>query len=223
MKIILVGTAAQWREAPFDDPNCEIWVTGGIWGLVPRLDRYWEIHGTRTIEEIYLKEPGWLEFVQKLGPRFICKDADPRWPDATVFDFQTAMKEFGTFFTSSISWMLATAILAQAKEIGVFGVNAAHGTEYGYQKPALCYFMGIALGKGIKVSVPETSELFKTPWIYAYEEPPPILKAMAEKKRQMGAKLKEQEFLIQNATENKGYCRGALEMIEHFSNNFGGV
>ena len=65
----------------------------------------------------------------------------------------------GDYQTSSISREFALAILWGAKEIGIFGVDMANDTEYAEQRPCLEYWMGVAEGRGIKVTVPDTSDL----------------------------------------------------------------
>lgn len=78
------------------------------------------------------------------------------------------------YYNNSISWMLAHAILQGYQTIGLYGIDMAldgvHGqSEYGYQRPSVEYFIGIARGLGIEVVMPQESELCKTGFLYGYD------------------------------------------------------
>lgn len=47
---------------------------------------------------------------------------------------------------------------------------ASHNSEYGGQRPSCEYFIGLAVGKGIKVYIPPTADLLKTVFFYGYEQ-----------------------------------------------------
>ena len=92
------------------------------------------------------------------------------------------MKVYGKYFTSSVSWMIADAIEAGAKEIAIYGVTMSSNEEYGHQKPACSYLLGWARGKGIKVTIQKDSELMSTLFVYGYEEVPSIIASLKDKK-----------------------------------------
>ena len=79
---------------------------------------------------------------------------------------------FGDYFYSTISYMLALAIAEGFEEIGLWGIDLAHDSEYEYQKPSAEYFLGIARGQGIKIYLPEQSALLKGMYRYGYEDMP---------------------------------------------------
>jgi len=72
-------------------------------------------------------------------------------------------------FTNSVSWMLALAIRQSYEEIYLYGVEMEHETEYVYQARGVVYFIGLAMGMGIKVVVPSTCQLMKAKYLYGYE------------------------------------------------------
>jgi hypothetical protein len=47
---------------------------------------------------------------------------------------------------------------------------ASHNSEYGQQRPSCEFFLGIAVGRGIKIHLPKTSDLLKVRWMYGYED-----------------------------------------------------
>jgi hypothetical protein len=66
--------------------------------------------------------------------------------------------EFGTL-TSSFAWMIAYALSLGATEIVLCGVNMVHESELPIQRPGLFYLLGYARAKGVKITVPYTSQL----------------------------------------------------------------
>jgi hypothetical protein len=75
------------------------------------------------------------------------------------------------YFGNSIDYMLAYAIYQGYDHIHTYGVNMCYGTEYVWEKPATTFWIGLALGLGLKVSIHGSkSELLKTGdgKLYAY-------------------------------------------------------
>lgn len=81
-------------------------------------------------------------------------------------------------FSATVCWSLAMAIhelspkARRGKEcmIGVYGVDMETEGEYRDQRAAVWYFMGVAAGRGIKLVVPEMSELLKSAGLYGFDE-----------------------------------------------------
>jgi hypothetical protein len=101
----------------------------------------------------------------------------PEVPNAVVYPLEQMVAQFGDYFTNTISFELALAITEGFEEIHVYGVDMAVSSkmflhnEYSQQRPSCEFFLGIAMGKGIKIFIPDTSDLLKTRFMYAYEEP----------------------------------------------------
>jgi hypothetical protein len=74
------------------------------------------------------------------------------------------------FFTSSLAWMMAMAIKAGAKKIGLWGVDMAAAEEYENQRMSIHYFTYIARQRGIEVGVPHESDLFTPRFLYGIDE-----------------------------------------------------
>jgi hypothetical protein len=66
--------------------------------------------------------------------------------------------------------MIAMAVMEGYEEIGVYGVDMAQNTEYDHQRPSCEYFLGFARGRGIKVTLPKTSDLLQCRWLYGFED-----------------------------------------------------
>lgn len=82
--------------------------------------------------------------------------------------------DWNGYFTNTISYMIALAIHDCYEEIGIYGVDMATsqggiGGEYAAQRPSCEYYIGVALGRGIKVTIPDEADLLKTRFIYGFE------------------------------------------------------
>ena len=74
------------------------------------------------------------------------------------------------YFTNSISYMMALAILEGYEEMHVYGVDMAVDTEYNFQRPSCEFFLGWAVGRGMKVYIPPQADLLKTRFLYGFGE-----------------------------------------------------
>jgi len=63
------------------------------------------------------------------------------------------------YITSSVSYLLALAIHQQVDVIHVLGVDAKPGSEYQYQKGGIEHLIGLARGRGIRVILPEFTNI----------------------------------------------------------------
>lgn len=75
-------------------------------------------------------------------------------PLSEEFPLKDCVREFGLpYFTNTICYMIAYALLAGAKEIELFGVNQAGSHEYTEERGGVEYWLGIALGRGVRVTI----------------------------------------------------------------------
>ena len=95
---------------------------------------------------------------------------NPLVPNAVQYPIQEVIQNMGNYFTNTISYELALAIVEGFKEIHIVGVDMAVDTEYFHQRPSCEYFLGVALGRGIKLWMPNNCDLLKTRFLYAFHE-----------------------------------------------------
>lgn len=75
-------------------------------------------------------------------------------PLSQAFPLEQCVKEFGIpYFTNTICYMIAYALLNGAKEITIFGVNQASSHEYTEERGGVEYWIGVAAGRGVKVTI----------------------------------------------------------------------
>lgn len=212
-KIAILGSAESTRDdAPFDDPSWEIWGLAWRYYDHERMDRCFEIHDEYlwpryTKAELY---GAWLKDPRSASGDpvevYTLPQVQARYPGCKPYPFDAARDLMGrTYFTSSFSYMLALAILEGATEIGIWGVDLVDGEEYEYQRPAAEYLLGIARAKGIEVTIPPTSSLLKSSFIYGIDELPgenPIAIRYKDKAKGYRTKideLKAQIFTLEGA------------------------
>ena len=176
---------------PWHDPSYEVWhlnrahlfaqpsqnriVPGSV------ADRWFDMHekGIRSSPD---RRPGkHMEFLAKFpGPVYL-HSADPDLPNAVVYPLKEIAEHFGgnlfrhttkppftatdtkgsPYLTSSIALELALAIYEGFSEIFLTGVDLNTESEYGFQKPAVEFWLGVAMGQGIKVVLPDNCPLLK--------------------------------------------------------------
>ena len=161
---------------------------------IPRVDRLFELHKRtwylRGEQQKSKKYSKWLKkehpfpiYMQEaeLNPKLI--PSGVRYPLEEICkellsglvrvdkDNMETIKEM--YFTSTVAFMMALAIYEKFDQIELYGVDMDSDTEWGYQKPCGEFWVGIALGRGIKVIVPEPSSICSAP-VYGYEVVPYI-------------------------------------------------
>lgn len=160
-KVAIVGFARPHRdEAPFDDPSWEIWGVNDAWSFMPRADRWFEVH-SRPIHEWELRRAkGHLDFLATFaGPIYMIDHYD-HIPTSVAFPLAEVIEDLGrVYLTSSIAYMLALAIHERVDELGVWGVDMASQSEYGHQRPCCEWLIGVAEGRGMRVTLPDACKL----------------------------------------------------------------
>ena len=92
--------------------------------------------------------------INKIGVPFIAPYKYEEIPLSEAFPLKECVKEFGLpYFTNTICYMIAYALIKGAKEIELFGVNQAGSHEYMEEKGGVEYWIGIAVGRGVKVTI----------------------------------------------------------------------
>lgn len=207
MKVAIVGGCPSTQDnAPYDDPEWEIWVHGNQYDRHAdrRVSRIFEIHDD-------LSEHGYpLEYATPLVETQISMVVGEKFPltadNVDVFSFQAANALMGgEHLTSTPAYMMAQAILDGATDIAIYGVDmAVDDHEYFYQRPAMYAWIAFAKARGINVTIAEGSSLFNDIHVEGrdsggkpeYEQPPFTEKefsAMAQLHADKMVELKQQQ------------------------------
>ena len=172
-RVAICGFAPTSKDlAPFNDKGVEVWGCNELYDHIPRVDVIFEMHDRSEFESTFRNQRhlDWLR--NATIPVYMVKHYDDI-PNSIPYPLQHMTARFGTYFNNTISYMIALAILMQYKWIGIYGVDMAHSTEYGSQRPSCEYFIGWARGRAeIQgypiIHIPEESELLKSNFLYGY-------------------------------------------------------
>ena len=116
------------------------------------------------IPHLYAGSDGTHPFQQKYPLDDVIKDCLSGLVEINENREETVRK----YFTSTFAYMMGLAIHEKFDVIELYGIDMENNTEYGYQRPCGEFWIGLALGRGIKVTLPEPCLLCQAP-LYGYE------------------------------------------------------
>ena len=183
----MLGTAPSCEQAPFNEPEWEIWGVGIRHDFIERADRWFEVHPLDKKPEAEAKEwrtliKGWND-PNARAVRDKCElwmfypepDLSPRVVQYPVDHIQ---QKYGSYFmTSSFGWMLALAIEELTADpdfehgkhtIGLWGINMDYGTEYAEQRAGVRHFLEVASLAGINIALLATGGVTHEPVAYPW-------------------------------------------------------
>lgn len=159
MKLAIVGTADSKTDAPYDDLSWDIWTLGANRGGIPRFNKFFELHSKEQLDLAKI-EPAHHDFIRSIAKDAIVFDS-VEYPDATKYPKDEIRKKFGSYFTSSIAWMLGMAILQEdLKELSIYGVHMAGDGEYANQRACAEGYIRYLEARDVKVFIHPSSDLF---------------------------------------------------------------
>lgn len=226
-KIAIVGTCPSSRLlAPFGDPDVEIWACSpdNTDGRLPRIDRFFEIHGDIGLPDGPEWEPRYIGWLNALSSglnsfRLICNPdhAGKLFPAGEALPKDDLVKKFGQmFFTSSVAWMMAMAISEGAQSIGLYGVDMSARSEYLQQRPGLQHFIYVACAMGIEISAPAESDILQPTPLYGFSLSTPFGRKTEVRRREVLARVNALDQTIAEATRERTGLAGALDDIDYF-------
>lgn len=166
-------------------------------------------------------------------------------PNSKRFPLERAIRFYRTtYFTNSISYLLALLGMAGRDDSGqvvnedeaygevhVYGVDMAQADhtpgaqgEYAWQRPSCEYFLGFLRGMGIKVHLPDQTDLLFTPYLYGYQgDGQRFRKKLSQRhtdlvERENGYKAQQQGFML-NAAATEGAAKAFANAAETLLRN----
>lgn len=181
--VAVVGGGPSRRYAPFLDPSWEIWMFGRGKLAIPRVTRWFEMHSVEQLKRCRgdRKTKMWYaeywQFLSQLKSPVYMLKRHAEIPRSVAYPLEDAIDQFGRCFTSSVSYIIALAIMEGCERIGLWGVDLSDKEEYIYQRPAVQYLLGaakkrgitICLPKGCSLLVPDNPEPVETAVLYGYD------------------------------------------------------
>ena len=233
-KIAIVGFADSRDEAPFLDPSWEIWGVNDVYAHVPRVDRSFELHDTGILVNEGRRNPAYEQWLKDGKTPVYSFNPKPEYPSMIAFPADQVMPVFGDYFTNSIAWMTALALLVlcerqddkiQARpgvELGLWGVDMAHETEYGSQRPSCEYYIGLARALGVQVYIPPTSDLLKAGSLYGVSTTAPMrvkmdkrIVKLNEQLNQLNGQRQQLQMQVAHVEAQMNQIKGAVGAFKY--------
>ena len=154
--------------APWMEKDVERWAGASFYKyhkkLARHITRWFEIHPNP--ERLRM---GWLAWAIENQPACELQEPHPELENSSAYPIEKITNRFGRYFTSTVSYMIASAIDAGASEISLFGVDMKGKKEYIRQRACCEYLIGLARGMGIDVYVHDRSPMLQFKHLYGYE------------------------------------------------------
>lgn len=175
MKILIVGSGPNWKEAPFEDTSFDVWAYGAIADLLPRVDAVFEMHRPDQWPnfaggdiEAYaarlagIDKPVWLQAVH------------PDIPKSLPYPIENVSALVGGQFYSSVAYKLGLVALmvdrgVEVEEVALYGLDLCTWEEWAYQRPNVNRLIGFLQGRGVRIAIPASSKLLGEPFQYGYQ------------------------------------------------------
>lgn len=172
-KVAIVGFSESSRHlAPYDDPEWDIWAMNQLYRHIPRATAWWEMHQRKDFLADQVPGTDYLKWLKECPIPIYMIDKFEDIPNSIKYPIEDMVATFGDYFYSTISYMIAQAIVDGYEEIGLWGIDLSHDSEYEYQKPSAEYLLGVAIGRGIAISLPSQTALLKGQYRYGYQTMP---------------------------------------------------
>ena len=155
--LAIVGSHPDTREnAPFDDPNYEIWLFNEA-PQKPEVYKRWDICFQLHLEKVYSSTENWVnkdhwEWLQKDhgDKKIYMLDVDPRVPNSVRYPLENVLSllppEYN-YLRSTPAEALALAIHLGYKDVSLYGSELSSNTEYHYQAINYAFWIGYSHGK----------------------------------------------------------------------------
>lgn len=224
-RVCIVGFADGHRDlAPWDEPDIEFWGLNRLHAVLPHRDKEWhrwfEVH---DLEKFYANDESHKSWMRDAGIPVYVRPQDmgtaTEWgiASATPFPIERLVDEFEDYWTNSISYLIALAIAMEYREIQLFGVDMAQDTvlqkEYRAQRPSCEFFMGVAVGRGIRIVKPPHSDLLVSSHRYGFDEPALMGKKVA-RLNELGARKEEIRREMHNHRQSADNAQAVINQLD---------
>ncbi|MFA5340316.1 MAG: hypothetical protein WC332_00925 [Clostridia bacterium] len=144
VKVNIIGRGKGWENAPCDEL---------AWGItLINLKRKVDL----VIDMNVYEDGRWGELEKQgaIKSRQLAIENNVPYINLGSYPINEIIEYFETdYFSNTIDYAIALAIYKGFTEINLYGVNMTARSEYLWQKPSLEFWIGQALGRGIKVKV----------------------------------------------------------------------
>lgn len=231
-----------YPPSEFIDESWQIWCCSpGAFGVVPRADRWFEVHRWEPGKMWF--SPEYLRFLDEFGGPVYTGGPVEGLANGVVYPLARVEAEFSSYFlTSSLALMCALAILEiedmrkarvagllgemrpgqvtaaltnEEDVIAFFGVDMAAQEEWSMQRPGCQFFVLEALRRGISVYVPRESDLLRPEPVYGISEwDHNYIKATA-RMRELNGRREAHQKTMQDSANGLQFLSGAIDNMNY--------
>ncbi len=149
--VAIVGLGPSHDQVPWADE--ETW--GVAWDAwAPRYGMLFEMHSPSLFAargEDYIRRLNDMDL-----PVYMIEEHKDI-PKSVRYPIEDVMEITGDYFGSSVAYMIGLAVLKKVPTIDLYGVDLTD--DHDHQRPNLEFLLGVARGRGLKVTVPDKSLL----------------------------------------------------------------
>ena len=156
-EVHIIGKGPGWDLAPDEGEtwganDLLAWRNGNV-KLTFYIDRH--LHLKEDSGDLSLMNDVVTERCNKHHVPVFCTQKYDDIPTSMEFPIYDIIDAFGgiDYFGNSIDYMIAYAIYMGFEHIHLYGVNMKYGTVYIWEKPVTSFWLGVAIGHGVEVSV----------------------------------------------------------------------
>ena len=210
-QVCLLGTApSSFSLAPFGNEDWEMWACSPGTASAPRVDRRYEVHRWEPGQEWFSE--GYVKILKECKGPVKMFEQVAEIPNCELIDWKAHVEMFGpNFFTSTLAWMMADAIVEGYEKIAFYGVDMAATSEYHDQRMGCQYFAMIAASMGIEVGCPPESDLLRPPPLYGLAEHSHLWIKETSRAREMAGRLRDANTQHEALGQEIAFLRGAMD------------
>ncbi len=165
-EVIILGMGSTMIKCPYD---AEVWAMNQTYKIAKRIDKLFITDPRLNFES---KDNHNFEELNKLGIPIVSLHILPEIKNFVHFPYDEIVEEFHSeFFTNTVCYMVAYAIYEKYDKIRLYGIDMATGMEYVLERGGVEFWLGVAVGRGIKIENTKGSMLCKPPKGIPYGKP----------------------------------------------------
>jgi len=219
-KCYIVGYAETTRDlTPFKDPEAEVWGLNELYQMIPKADRWFEIHAPGGNLHTSRRNPEHKKWLKQCQIPVYMPQKMEGIKASVGYPIREIISMFGDYFTNSISYMLCLALYEGFPEIHMYGVDMALNKEYREQKPSCEWFLGMAAVLCDKLIIPFESDMLKAHYLYGFQNSQPMERKYRDKIEELHRKRMSAISRLEEIKGGINKLDGAIEVTSYYLNN----